>query len=195
MDRKEGGAEVAHCDEQPIKLGLVGYRAAQDGGPVVGVGEGRAAEPGRPMLAKMPGDAELVAAGWVPSVAATRATGLPYGRQMRVLGICFAGTSTPERAPMALFVSEVLGLPRRRVDGVEADLFALPDGSSFAVASPGGMGDSARSLGFLVESLDEAIAELTAAGVRTDEIATNDLERYVHFTAPDGHLYELVERL
>ena len=50
------------------------------------------------------------------------------------------------------------------------------------------------SLGFLVASLDEAVAELHAAGVATDPPATNEVDRYVHFTAPDGHLYELVER-
>lgn len=96
---------------------------------------------------------------------------------------------------MANFVERVLGLPARQVDGVEADLFQLPDGSSFAVASPGGMGESARSLGFLVEDLDVAIAELNASGVATDAPASNEVDRYVHFTAPDGHLYELVERL
>jgi glyoxylase I family protein len=96
---------------------------------------------------------------------------------------------------MSEFVGEVLGLPSREVEGVEAEPFELPDGSSFAVASPGGMGDSARSLGFLVASLDEAVAELNAAGVATDLPATNEVDRYVHFTAPDGHLYEPVERL
>ncbi|MDN5765150.1 MAG: hypothetical protein L0H96_03220 [Humibacillus sp.] len=96
---------------------------------------------------------------------------------------------------MTTFVSEVLGVAARHVEGVEADLFELPDGSSFAVASPGGMGHSARSLGFLVASLDEAVAELKAAGIATDAPATNEVERYVHFVAPDGHLYELVERL
>jgi catechol 2,3-dioxygenase-like lactoylglutathione lyase family enzyme len=96
---------------------------------------------------------------------------------------------------MTQFVSEVLGLPRRRVDAVEADLFELPDDSSFAVASPGSMGASARSLGFLVADLEEAVADLNAAGVVTDAPASNGLERYVHFTGPDGHLFELVERL
>lgn len=114
---------------------------------------------------------------------------------MRILGICFAGTSTPHRQAMTEFVGEVLGLPARHVEGVEADLFGLPDGSSFAVASPGGMGESERSLGFLVASLDEAVTELNAAGIATDAPASNEIERYVHFTAPDGHLYELVERL
>src|SRR3954451_15285434 len=114
---------------------------------------------------------------------------------MRVLGICFAGTATPHRSSMTEFVGRVLGLPTRRVDGVDADLFALPDGSSFAVASPGDMGGSARSVGFLVASLDEAVAELHVHGVATDSPTQNECERYVHFTAPDGHVYELVERL
>lgn len=114
---------------------------------------------------------------------------------MRILGICFAGTSTSQREAMTEFVAHVLGLPRRHLEGVEADLFTLPDDSSFAVASPGGMGDSARSLGFLVADLDDAVAALNAVGVTTDAPTSNELERYVHFTAPDGHLYELVERL
>jgi glyoxylase I family protein len=71
----------------------------------------------------------------------------------------------------------VLRLSHRRVDGVEADLFQLPDGSSFAVAAPGSVGDCARFVGFLVENLDEAIAELTATGVRTDEIEAGNQRR------------------
>ncbi len=96
---------------------------------------------------------------------------------------------------MTRFVGEVLELPPIQVDGVEADLFRLPDGSSFAVASQGGMGESDRSPGFLVADLDEPIAELASTGVATDAPAENARERYMHFTAPDGHLYELVERL
>jgi glyoxylase I family protein len=46
----------------------------------------------------------------------------------------------------------------------------------------------------LVADLEEAIADLHAAGVTADAPAGNGLERYVHFTAPDGHLYEFVER-
>jgi catechol 2,3-dioxygenase-like lactoylglutathione lyase family enzyme len=114
---------------------------------------------------------------------------------VRIVGICFAGTSTPQRPAMAEFVRDVLGIPQHHVEGVEADLFKLRDGSLFAVASPGGMGGSARSLGFLVESLDDAVDELGAAGVATDAPASNEAQRYVHFIAPDGQLYELVERL
>jgi glyoxylase I family protein len=113
---------------------------------------------------------------------------------MKVTGITFAGTATAQRAAMARFMSEVLGLPRELVDGVEADLFALPDGSSFAVAGPGGIGDTERSLGFLVDDLDTAAAELRAAGVEMDTaVASNARYRYLHFRAPDGQLYELIE--
>jgi catechol 2,3-dioxygenase-like lactoylglutathione lyase family enzyme len=113
---------------------------------------------------------------------------------MRILGLVFAGTSTPHRSEMADFLGETLSLPRAQVDGVEADLFALPDGSTFAVASPGGMGETPRSIGFLVEDLDDAAAELRGAGVEVGAVSENGRERYVHFRAPDGELYELVER-
>ena len=94
---------------------------------------------------------------------------------------------------MARFARETLGLERVQLGGVEADIFALPDGSHFAVADPRGMGDTSRSIGFQVADLDEAAAELRAAGVEVDEPAENDRQRYVHFRAPDGKLYELVE--
>jgi glyoxylase I family protein len=81
------------------------------------------------------------------------------------------------------------------VAGVEADLFDLPDGSSFAVASPQGMGATDRSVGFLVDDIELAVQEVRAAGVEVDqEISSNARERYVHFRAPDEQLYELVER-
>jgi catechol 2,3-dioxygenase-like lactoylglutathione lyase family enzyme len=112
---------------------------------------------------------------------------------VRILGLVFAGTATRERVEMARFVEDTLGLRRVVVGGVEADMFALPDGSSFAVADPRGMGATDRSIGFRVEALDDAIAELRAAGCELDETSENDRQRYVHFRAPDGKLYELIE--
>ena len=115
---------------------------------------------------------------------------------MDVRGIVFAGTATDARNEMSVFVREVLGLVPADVEGVEADLFDLPDGSSFAVASPQGMGPTERTLGFLVGDIEQAALELRAAGVPVDqEISGNARERYLHFRAPDGQLYELVERL
>jgi glyoxylase I family protein len=94
---------------------------------------------------------------------------------------------------MATFAQDILGLRRTQIGGVEADLYALPDGSQFAVADPHGMGETDRSIGFRVEHLDAAIVELRAAGVAVDDPTENDRQRYVHFRAPDGKLYELVE--
>jgi catechol 2,3-dioxygenase-like lactoylglutathione lyase family enzyme len=113
---------------------------------------------------------------------------------MLIKGIVFAGTATSARAEMSAFAADVLGLTPAVVAGVEADLFDLPDGSSFAVAAPDGMGPTERSLGFLVDDIALAAAELRAAGVEVDpEIADNERHRYLHFRAPDGKLYELVE--
>lgn len=112
---------------------------------------------------------------------------------MKVLGLAFAGTATDRRQAMAAFARDVLELEPSDLAGASADMFALPDGSMFAVAGPRELGETSRSLGFLVADLTEAIAELAAAGVEVDEIATNERFRYVHFRAPDGALYELVE--
>lgn len=114
---------------------------------------------------------------------------------MKIQGIVFAGTGTDARPQMTAFARDVLGMAPAQVVGVEADLFDLPDGSSFAVASAGGMGVTERSIGFLVDDIDAAAQELCAAGAEVDdEISSNARERYVHFRAPDGQLYELVER-
>ena len=77
---------------------------------------------------------------------------------------------------------------------MEADLFVLPDGASFAITSPRGI-PGGRSIGFLVPDLDRARDRLRAAGVDVGPTYANARERYVHFTAPDGETYELVERL
>lgn len=113
---------------------------------------------------------------------------------MRILGLTFAGTSTDHRAQMVSFLRDTMSVPEVRVDGIEANVFELPDGSTFAVAAPGGMGKTGRSIGFLVEDLVGAAAELRAAGVTVGQISENERDRYAHFHAPDGQLYELVER-
>ena len=116
------------------------------------------------------------------------------GGGLEILGLTFAGSATEQREEMTAFLAGVLQLPRLEVDGVEADLFGLPDGSAFAVADPRGMGDTSRTIGFLVADLDAAAQELRAAGVDVDdEFGVNARWRYLHFRAPDGRLYELCE--
>ena len=113
---------------------------------------------------------------------------------MRITGICFGGTSTSHRREMTDFMTSVLGIPSVTVGGSDADMFVFPDGTAFAVASAGGLGTD-RSVGFLVDDLDEALDELRAHNVPTDRApASNDYGRYAHFVAPDERVYELVER-
>jgi catechol 2,3-dioxygenase-like lactoylglutathione lyase family enzyme len=112
---------------------------------------------------------------------------------VRILGLVFAGSATDRRPEMARFVGETLGLEQVPTAGVEADMFALPDGSRFAVAGPRDGGETSRTIGFLVEDVDQAVGELRAAGVAVGEPAENERQRYAHFHAPDGRLYELVE--
>ena len=51
-------------------------------------------------------------------------------------------------------------------------------------------------MGFLVDDIEAALEVLRAAGADVDDdISGNARERYVHFRAPDGQLYELIERL
>ena len=114
---------------------------------------------------------------------------------MRITGITFVGTRTHARPAMTRFVREVLGLTAvPAVDGMDADLFFLPDGSSFAVTPGVAPSEDDRTVGFLVDDLDDARRVLVASGVEVDdEISANAHFRYLHFRAPDGHLYELVE--
>jgi catechol 2,3-dioxygenase-like lactoylglutathione lyase family enzyme len=115
-------------------------------------------------------------------------------RGVEILGLVFAGTATDSRLDMAKFVRDVLGLPGVDVAGASADMFDLPDGSRFAISGPREMGETSRTIGFLVADLDVALAELHEAGVWTDGPAKNELYRYAHFCPPDGQLYELVEQ-
>ena len=113
---------------------------------------------------------------------------------MHVEGINFVGTRTTARADMTWFAQHVLGLRPAEAGGMDADVFALPDGSSFAVTSPDGPDDTERTIGFLVSDVVQAGAELRAAGIATSgEVSSSAHQRYIHFRAPDGHLYELVE--
>ncbi len=114
---------------------------------------------------------------------------------MNIEGLVFVGTRTDERQEMARFVQDVLGLRPTTGHGFDAEVFDLPDGSSFVVTSPEVPADLGRTVGFKVADLDAACAELRAAGVETDEVSEGALQRYVHFRAPDGRLYELVQDL
>ena len=87
------------------------------------------------------------------------------------------------------------GSPRpRKSTGWTPTSSCMPDGSSFAVTPGVAPTEDDRTVGFLVDDLDDARRELVTTGVEVDEeISTNARFRYLHFRAPDGHLYELLE--
>jgi catechol 2,3-dioxygenase-like lactoylglutathione lyase family enzyme len=115
---------------------------------------------------------------------------------VRIEGLTFIGTRTEARPEMCEFVRDVLGLEPAPADGMDAEVFALPDGSSFVVTSPAEPADLERTVGFLVSDVEQALRELRDAGISTDdEVSSSATQRYVHFRAPDGHLYELVEEV
>lgn len=59
-----------------------------------------------------------------------------------------------------------------------------------------GPDDAERTVGFLVFDIEQALDELRSAGITTDAVvASSATQRYVHFRAPDGRLYELVEEI
>ena len=112
-----------------------------------------------------------------------------------VRGLVFVGTRTPEAAAMTAFARDVLGLaPRTDAEAGGAAYFDLPDGSSFAVQAVQDEEPAERTVGLQVDDLDAAVARLRAAGVATDEVSESETQRWAHFRAPDGRLYELVQQ-
>lgn len=112
---------------------------------------------------------------------------------MHVKGIVFVGTATPERVATSELFARLFSVEAEPLEGYPADVFNFPDGSSFGVVEVP-ESSATRTVGFLVEDLDSAVQELAAAGLEPGPVGSNQLGRYVHFTAPDGNLYELVEK-
>ena len=129
---------------------------------------------------------------------------LPYGRAlfpdeeafMQVLSLAWVGTRTAEHDATVAFFSDVLGLS---VHSAEPDFTVLevPGGATVEVFGPGS--DFNRHLthpvaGFRVDDIDAAARELAAAGVEIvlPHRAGGD-RSWLHFRAPDGFVYELME--
>ena len=112
---------------------------------------------------------------------------------MEIKGIVFSGTATDRADETIAFFAKVFGQEPEPLEGFPAQVFNFPDGSSFGVVQvPEEM--ATRTIGFQVDDLDAAAAELKKNGLELGDIGSNQLGRYLHFTAPDGRLYELVEK-
>ena len=114
---------------------------------------------------------------------------------MRVTRIGWAGTRTDSYGAMLAFLTAVLGLSVKHQQRDFASL-GLPSGDTFEVFGPGDQDHryftTGPVVGFVVEDLAAAVAELEQAGVellggQVDEHG----EGWRHFRAPDGNVYEL----
>jgi catechol 2,3-dioxygenase-like lactoylglutathione lyase family enzyme len=115
---------------------------------------------------------------------------------MRVLSLAWVGTRTTEYTATLAFFRDVLGLG---VHSSETDFAVLdvPDGATVEIFGPASRYNRHLThpvAGFLVSNLDDAVAELRAAGVEIVlPVAGGETRSWVHFRAPDGFIYELVE--
>lgn len=113
---------------------------------------------------------------------------------VRIEGLVFAGVGSPDHTALADFFADVLGVPVETAGDVR--LLAFPDGTSVALVPPDYVEPPSDTLlGFLVDDVETATAELAARGVEPDgELLSGYGFRYRHFRAPDGRRFELLDR-
>jgi catechol 2,3-dioxygenase-like lactoylglutathione lyase family enzyme len=111
-----------------------------------------------------------------------------------VQGLIFAGVASSAHADTARFLADVLDVELVTTTDVHRLTFA--NGSSLAFVPPDFVeGPSDTLLGFLVDDVEAAAAELRGRGAEIDdEVRSGYGFRYVHFRAPDGRRFELVEQ-
>lgn len=117
---------------------------------------------------------------------------------MRVLSLTWVGTRTADYPATLAFFRDVLGLGVR---SSEADfaVLSVPDGATVEVFGPASEYNQHLThpvAGFLVSDLEKALGELQAVGVEIVlPVQHGGTRSWMHFRAPDGFVYELVEEL
>jgi hypothetical protein len=113
---------------------------------------------------------------------------------VKVEGLVFAGVGSADHAGLARFFGDVLGVEVETAG--EVRLLSFPDGTSVALVPPEYVEPPSDTLlGFLVDDVEAAAAELAERGVEPDgELLSGYGYRYRHFRAPDGRRFELLDR-
>jgi catechol 2,3-dioxygenase-like lactoylglutathione lyase family enzyme len=115
---------------------------------------------------------------------------------MRVLALVWVGTRTAEFGATTAFFRDVLGLGVHS-SAPDFEVLEVPDGSTVEVFGPGSEWNRHLThpvAGFLVDDLAGAVDELLAAGTEIVLPVQDGGDRaWMHFRAPDGFVYELVE--
>jgi catechol 2,3-dioxygenase-like lactoylglutathione lyase family enzyme len=115
---------------------------------------------------------------------------------MRVLSLTWVGTRTMDYTATVAFFRDVLGLV---VSSSQPDFAVLdvPDGATVEVFGPASQYNRHLNhpvAGFLVDDLENAVRELQAADAEIVlPVQRGGTRSWVHFRAPDGFVYELVE--
>ena len=117
---------------------------------------------------------------------------------MEIKGLAWVGTRTAEYGAMVRLFKEVLGLhPAHEAPDFAG--FMLPNGDKVEVFGPSDEEhahfDSGPVVGFLVDNVAEARAQLEATGMVELIGPLRSWPRgsaWQHFRAPDGNVYELV---
>jgi predicted enzyme related to lactoylglutathione lyase len=124
----------------------------------------------------------------------------PYDPFTAAPGLEWAGARSSRTTEMAEFAERVLGMRRTGEDPVIAHL-RMANGDGFELFDQThdeahAFMDTGPTVAFGVEDLDHAYERLTATRVEVflGGIRTDGVDRWVHFRAPDGCVYELVER-
>jgi catechol 2,3-dioxygenase-like lactoylglutathione lyase family enzyme len=118
---------------------------------------------------------------------------------MRIKGIVWLGTRTERFGEMRAFFRDVTGV-EPRVDEPGFAVFDLASGDRLEVFGAAEDDDhafmTAPVVGFLVDSVDDARAELETRGISFigPVHRAPDGNAWAHFRAPDGHVYEVTEQ-
>ena len=117
---------------------------------------------------------------------------------MRVKGVVWVGTRTVHFDEMRAFLVEITGVAPR-IDEPDFAVLDLESGDRLEVFGARAGEEHfmvAPVAGFLVDDVPEARAELELRGIEFigPVHAADDGNRWSHFRAPDGHVYELTEQ-
>jgi glyoxalase/bleomycin resistance protein/dioxygenase superfamily protein len=113
---------------------------------------------------------------------------------MNVQGLVFAGVATADNAGLAQYFADLLGVEAEAEGEVRRLVF--PDGTSLALVPPDYVEPPSDTiLGFLVDDVEAATSELAERGIDADgDLRVGHGFRYRHFRAPDGRVFELLDR-
>ncbi|MGZ8782087.1 MAG: VOC family protein [Gaiellaceae bacterium] len=113
---------------------------------------------------------------------------------MRVEGLVFAGVGSAGHLELARFLADVLGVEVETAGDVRRLVF--PNGTALALVPQDCVQPPSDTLlGFLVDDVEAATAELGARGIEPDgELQAGYGFRYQHFRATDGRRFELLDR-